>query len=151
MPLAERALALLSEGQDAKNLARLRAELGRLQLTLDPPALEESRRNLEQAAADLAWTSAAPVDRAWIELGLARACFLSGDMTGTRELTASVLALADGQAPLVAAEAKSLEGQAHATEGEELAHRRRRAVVGSRPHAARRRGKPRLRASLRSG
>jgi tetratricopeptide (TPR) repeat protein len=118
VPLAERALALLGEGKDARNLARLRAELGRLQLTLDPPALEESLRNLEQAAADLAWTSAAPVERAWIQLGLAEAHFLGGDLAGTRELTATALSLADGEGPLVEAQAKSLEGQTYALEGD---------------------------------
>jgi tetratricopeptide (TPR) repeat protein len=118
VPLAERALALLSEGHDARNLARLRGELGRLQLTLDPPAIDESRQNLEQAAADLSWTSAAPVDRAWIEVGLAHTRLLSGDLIGTRELTASVMSLADGQAPLVEAEAKSLEGQSYAATGD---------------------------------
>jgi transcriptional regulator with XRE-family HTH domain len=118
VPLAERALALLSEGQDAKNLARLRAQLGRLQLILDPPAVDEAQRNLERAAADLAWTSAAPVDRAWIQLGLAEARFLSGDLVGTRELTDGVLSLAEGHSPLVEARAKSLEGQTYAAVGE---------------------------------
>ena len=37
VPLAERALALLSEGQDSRNLARLRTALGTMQLQLDPP------------------------------------------------------------------------------------------------------------------
>jgi transcriptional regulator with XRE-family HTH domain len=118
VPLAERALALLSEGKDARNLARLRAELGRLQLALDPPALEESLRNLEQAASELTWTSAAPVEKAWIQLGLAEAHFLSGDLTGTRDLTANVLALAEGDGPLVVAQAKSLQGQTYALEGD---------------------------------
>ena len=49
-PLAERALALLSEGQDSRNLARLRGELGHLQLALDPPDVEQARQNLEKAA-----------------------------------------------------------------------------------------------------
>ncbi|HET9499190.1 MAG TPA: helix-turn-helix domain-containing protein [Marmoricola sp.] len=118
VPLAQRALALLSEGQDARNLARLRTELGRLQLSLDPPALEDAEQNLLQAAADLSWTSATPVDRAWIDLGLARARYLSGDMVGTRELTANVLSFAHGHAPLAEAEATSLEGQAYAAAGE---------------------------------
>lgn len=118
VPLAERAMALLGEGKDARNLARLRTELGRLQLVLEPPALDEARHHLEQAAEDLAWTSAAPVDRAWIELGLAHAHFLSGDLTATRDLTARVLSIAEGHAPLAAAEAKSIEGQSYAAEGD---------------------------------
>ena len=86
-PLAERALALLSEGQDARNLARLRGELGLLQLALDPPDVDQARLNLEKAAEDLAWSSASPADRAWTQLGLARARFLAGDLAGSRELT----------------------------------------------------------------
>ncbi len=69
VPLAERALALLNEGQDVRNLARLRTEVGRLQLELDPPALDEARHNLEKAAAEMEWSSATPVDRAWTLLG----------------------------------------------------------------------------------
>jgi tetratricopeptide (TPR) repeat protein len=117
-PLAERALALLSEGQDARNLARLRGELGLLQLALDPPDVEQARLNLEKAAEDLAWSSASPADRAWTQLGLARARFLAGDLTGSRELTTEVHEMSDGVAPLAEAEARALEGQTHAAEGD---------------------------------
>ena len=117
-PLAERALALLSEGQDSRNLARLRGELGRLQLALDPPAVEQARENLEKAAEELAWSSAAPADLAWTKLGLARAGFLAGDLAGSRELATEVHAISDGLAPLAEAEARSLEGQTYAAEGD---------------------------------
>ena len=102
-PLAARALALLSEGQDTRNLARLRGELGRLQLTLDPPDVEQARQNLEKAAEELDWSSAAPVDKAWTQLGLARARFLAGDLAGSRELTVEVREMSDGHAPLAVA------------------------------------------------
>lgn len=117
VPLAQRALALLGEGQDARNLARLRTEVGRLQLELDPPELEEARHNLEQAAAEMEWSSATPVDRAWTCLGLARVAFLGGDLTTSRELIAQVHATADGHAPLAEAEALTLEGRTFAAEG----------------------------------
>lgn len=117
-PLAERALALLSEGQDTRNLARLRGELGRLQLALDPPDVEQARVNLEKAAEELDWSSAAPVDKAWTQLGLARARFLAGDLVGSRELAAVVHELSDGHAPLAGAEARALEGQTYAAEGD---------------------------------
>ncbi|WP_210503001.1 helix-turn-helix domain-containing protein [Nocardioides xinjiangensis] len=118
VPLAERALALLSEGRDARNLARLRTEVGRLQLELDPPAIDEARTNLEQAAAELEWSSGTPVDRAWTLLGLARVAFLAGDPSTCRELIAQVHATADGHAPLAEAEALVLEGRTLAAEGE---------------------------------
>jgi len=117
VPLAERALALLGEGQDARNLARLRTEVGRLQLELDPPALDEARHNLEQAAAEMEWSSASPADRAWTLLGLARVAFLGGDLTGSRDLVAQVHTTADGHAPLAEAEAFTLEGRTLAAEG----------------------------------
>lgn len=131
IPLAERALALLAEGRDAKNLARLRAELGRLQLAQNPPAVSEARQNLERAAADLTWSSATPLDRAWIELSMARATYLDGDLTGTRELTASVLMMTGGAAPLLEAEAKSLEGMTYASEGrlDEAGHAYQQAIL----------------------
>jgi transcriptional regulator with XRE-family HTH domain len=117
-PLAERALALLSEGQDTRNLARLRGELGRLQLTLDPPDVDGARQNLEKAAEELDWSSAAPVDRAWTRLGLARARFLAGDLAGSRGMTVEVREISDGHAPLAEAEARALAGQTYAAEGD---------------------------------
>lgn len=118
VPLAERALALLSEGKDTRNLARLRTEVGRLQLELDPPDLLQARINLEQAAAEMEWSSATPVDRAWTLLGLARVAFLGGDLPESRELIGQVQTTADGHAPLAEAEALTLEGRTLAAEGE---------------------------------
>jgi tetratricopeptide (TPR) repeat protein len=118
VPLAERALALLGEGQDARNLARLRTEVGRLQLELDPPELDEARHNLEQAAAEMEWSSATPVDRAWTLLGLAKVSFMAGDLVGSRDLIAQVQTTADGHAPLAEAEALTLEGRTLAADGD---------------------------------
>ncbi len=117
VPLAERALALLSEGQDSRNLARLRTEVGRLQLELDPPDLVEARHNLEQAAAEMEWSSASPVDRAWTLLGLARVAFLTGDLPESRDLIELVQTTAGGHSPLAEAEALTLEGRTHAADG----------------------------------
>lgn len=131
VPLAERALALLGEGSDGRNLGRLRTELGRLQLSLDPPAVTEAQHNLEQAAEELAWSSASPVDRVWTHLGLARAQFLRGDLVRCRELTTTVQFLSEGGAPLAEAEANTIEGQCHAAEGnlELAAQSYRRAIL----------------------
>ncbi len=117
VPLAERALALLGEGQDTRNLARLRTEVGRLQLELDPPDLDEARQNFQQAAAEMEWSSATPVDHAWTLLGLARVAFLSGDVSTSRELIGQVHSTTGGHAPLVEAEALTLEGRTLAADG----------------------------------
>jgi len=118
VPLAERALALLGEGQDARNLARLRTQLGTLQLRLDPPDVDGAELQLSQAAEELAWSSAGPVEVAQNDLELARSRFLRGDPLGAQELAHRVHAVADGHAPLVAAEAKALEGQTFAAQGD---------------------------------
>ena len=117
VPLAERALALLSEGQDARNLARLRTEVGRLQLELDPPAVEEARENLTQAVSEMEWSSASPTDRAWTLLGLARAAYLSGELEQARDLIGEVEVTSSGHAPLAEAEALTLAGRTCAAEG----------------------------------
>lgn len=117
VPLAERALALLSEGQDARNLARLRTEVGRLQLELDPPAVDEARENLTQAASEMEWSSASPTDRAWTLLGLARAAYLSGELEQARDLIGEVKVTSGGHAPLAEAEALTLAGRTCAAEG----------------------------------
>ena len=80
--------------------------------------MEQARQNLEKAAEELDWSSAAPVDKAWTQLGLARARFLAGDLAGSRELTGEVHEISDGHAPLAEAEARALEGQTYAAEGD---------------------------------
>lgn len=117
VPLAERALALLGEGRDARNLARLRTELGTMQLRLDPPQVSAAQANLEKAAEELAWSSASPVDVARNDLALARAFFLTGDLEAAAELSQQVQATVAGRAPLVRADALSLAGQISAAQG----------------------------------
>jgi transcriptional regulator with XRE-family HTH domain len=116
--LAERALALLGEGQDARNLARLRTELGTMQLRMDPPQLAEAQQNLELAAQSLAWSSGSPVDVARNDLAMARALFLAGEIEAAATLCEQVHAAIDDQAPLVAADAMSLAGQVRAAQGD---------------------------------
>lgn len=118
VPLAERALALLGEGQDARNLARLRTQLGNLQLRLDPPGVAEAQQHLEQAARELEWSSAGPVDVAWNDVTRARALFLAGESAEARTLSRRVHDAVRSHAPIVAAEAKAIEGQAAAMQGD---------------------------------
>jgi transcriptional regulator with XRE-family HTH domain len=116
VPLAERALALLAEGQDARNLARLRTTLGRMQL------------ELEQAAQDLAWSSASTIDIAHNNLAIARARYLDGELSPAHDICAEIIASVQNEAPLLAAEAESLAGQVVAAtgdaEGAKAAYRR---------------------------
>ena len=118
VPLAQRALALFAEGQDGRNLAVLRTNLGTLQLQLDPPQLDEAKQNLEQAAEEMRSNSAGPVDIGRNELAQARAHYLGGDVDVAEVMTARVLENVRTLAPLTAADAKSLEGQVHAARGD---------------------------------
>ena len=118
IPLAERALSLLADGQDGRNLARLRIEVANMQLQLDPPEVVEAQRQLDQAAEELRASSAGAVDLARHELGRARALLFDGDLEGARRLSGSVHAAVRDQAPVMAADAKVVEGQAVAASGQ---------------------------------
>jgi tetratricopeptide (TPR) repeat protein len=117
VPLAERALTLLSEGQDTRNLARLRNTLGRMQLDLNPPDVDEARRHLEKAAEELAWSSASPSELASNELARARADYLVGNLSSAAEACTSVLENIQDE-PLIGAEASQLLGQVIAASGD---------------------------------
>jgi len=117
VPLAERALALLGEGQDARNLARLRSMLGSMQLRLDDPDIEQAQEQLTRAAQEMAGSSASPADIAQNELALARTYFMQGDPAAAQDICVAVYDELCVQAPSVAAEAKALEGQAQVSLG----------------------------------
>lgn len=130
VPLAERALALLGEGQDARNLARLRSALGSMQLELDPPEVPQALRHLEQAADELVWSSAGAHEIAANNCCIARAHYLAGDLAKAEEMCAEIIAAVKAESPLLAAEAEALAGQVAAARGdaEEAKRGYRRAV-----------------------
>lgn len=123
IPLAERALALLADGQDGRNLARLRTALADMQLQLDPPDVDAARVLLELAAEELAVSSGGVLDVARNDVARARVLLLGGDLGGAYELCAEVHARVAGQAPMAAADAKLVEGQALAAAGRTSAAR----------------------------
>lgn len=118
VPLAERALALLAEGQDSRNLARLRTALGSMQLELDPPDVSEAKRHLEKAAEELAWSSASSIEIARNDLSIARAHFLDGEMSRAHDMCTQIIIAVEGEAPILAADAQSLAGQVAAAHGD---------------------------------
>ena len=118
VPLAERALALLSDGHDARNLGRLRTQLGIMQLQLDPPDTEEAERNLEAAATEMASSSASPVDLMRNGLARAKSRLLVGDLDEADARVKGVLAACTEQMPLNEAETHSLRGQIAAARGD---------------------------------
>ena len=116
--MAERALALMAEGQDSRNLARLRTQLGIMQLELDPPALAEAHKNLDQAAEELPWCSANPAEIAGNDLARARVLLLEGDLEGSEQMCRQTFVVANGDAPVLAADARSILGQIEAARGD---------------------------------
>lgn len=111
MALARKALALMELGQDNRNLARLRTQLGILYLRLDPPAPDEALDALRTADRELASTGASVIDVASNHLAQARAELLQGDTAGALDRACDVQAQSQGVAPLIEAEALALLGQ----------------------------------------
>lgn len=116
--MASKALSMLGEDVDARSLARLRLQLGMMQLQLDPPELAEAKANLLAAREQLAHSGAGHVDRLRNEAALADAALMEGDPATARELAAAVYDEARTVAPMVAAQARSVEGQAAAAQGD---------------------------------
>jgi tetratricopeptide (TPR) repeat protein len=128
--LAERALGLLGEGNDGRNLARLRSELGTMQLMTDGADLDEAERTLTRAAEELRSTSAGPVDVARNQLALCKVFLLRGEPDQVHPMAEAVLRDVGEGAPDVAAEAEVLTGRAWAAQGDPAeAHRAFRRAV----------------------
>ena len=117
LELASKALGIFEVGEDARNLARLRTQVGILQLRTDPPEPRSALVVLSQAQLELDLSSASRADRADNLLAQARAHFLLGHRGRTDELLAATLEEAGDSAPLVAADARLLQGQVLAGQG----------------------------------
>lgn len=114
--MASRALALLMEGNDARNLARLRAQLGELQLQLDPPQVDEARTNLERARDEMVASSATDADVAMADVRIAQTHLLAGDPAIALDLAKDAEASA-GSAAIAKAESLVVQGQSLAAMG----------------------------------
>jgi tetratricopeptide (TPR) repeat protein len=119
LPLASRALALLGEGTDSRNLARLRMEFGRLLLKSDPPSVQEALEHVSRAHDELRATSAGTIDMALCEVALAEAYLLSGDVARAVETAAKVEASQRPETALERAEAAIIRGHAESSMGHE--------------------------------
>lgn len=117
IPLAERALALLADGQDGRNLARLRSTVADLQLQLDPPEIDAARDNLARADEELRFSSASAIDLARNQLFRARASLLAGDLDEARQMCADIVVDFVDVDPSLAADAQTIRGQASAALG----------------------------------
>ncbi len=86
LPLAQRAVALLEQTHDARSMARLRSQLGLLQLALDPPEVEGASLNFDRAREEMKFNDASPYDTGRNELGRARCRLLVGDVEEAERL-----------------------------------------------------------------
>ena len=108
--LAERALALLGEGEEGRNLARLRTQLGVMLLRQTSPQVDEAEQHLVRAREELLASDSSALDVARCDLQLARILLLRGDVDEAEELATSVSSAAQGW-PLVAADADAVLGR----------------------------------------
>lgn len=112
LPLASRALAILSEGRDTRNLARLRMQLGGLQLQLDDPPLAEVFEQIDRADQELSGTSASEVDLAHGGVIRAQAHLMAGEPELAMATAEAAQERAGERALQVQAEALVVRGQA---------------------------------------
>jgi transcriptional regulator with XRE-family HTH domain len=111
LPMTRRALAVIEASNDARNVARLRTQLGILQLLLDPPEPQEALEVLTYAAQELTHTGSGPADMADNLLAQARARFLLGDVESARQQATETGNAVRSSMPLLAADAFALLGQ----------------------------------------
>jgi len=115
--LARRALALLGEGQDSRNLARLRLELGRLQLNVEPADVADAITQVLRGQEELRATSASDEEVAHGDTILAQAFIRDGQPDRAVELAEAARMVVPEDAPLSRAEAIAVHGEALAQAG----------------------------------
>ena len=131
LPLAQKAVALLDLTHDARSMARLRGQLGLLQLQMDPPQVDEAMTNLEQARVEMAFNDASPVDLGRNLLGRARCRLLIGDAGEAERLAEDCFESMRETSLMLSAEALTVLGQVAVLRGdvEGAIARFRRALV----------------------
>lgn len=118
LPLAQKAVVLLEQTHDARNMARLRTQLGVLQLSMDPPEVEGAELNFEQARGEMEHNDASPSDRGRNDLGRAQCRLLVGDVEEAERLAEDCFELVRETNLMLSAKALSVLGQVAATRGE---------------------------------
>jgi tetratricopeptide (TPR) repeat protein len=111
LDLARKALAAFEIGEDGRNVARLRTQIAKMQLMVDPPDPEGAIQTLEVASRELAWSSTSTVDRASEHLTRAQAQLMLGELDEAADSVGRALALLPDDAIVSRASALALEGQ----------------------------------------
>lgn len=118
LALADRALALMSEGDDQRNIARLRLQHGAILLAQDDPDVDAAFERLQEAREALVGTDASVADLARCDVELARAMFLRADYEQATARAHDAIDRVGRSAPFVAAEGEVLLGRVAAAEGD---------------------------------
>lgn len=116
--LADRALGLFSEGEDDRNLGRLRTLCGLFELDQDPPDLEVAAQHFTRARDELSAHDGSLIDVTRCDLALARVSLLHGDLAQASAGARAVLDTISGIAPMMAADAEVLLGRVAAAQGD---------------------------------
>jgi tetratricopeptide (TPR) repeat protein len=117
LALARKAIAILELGEDARNVARLRAEIANMQLKQDPPDAAGALDTLTQVDKEMSWSAATKYDVARTHLTRGRAHFLLGDYAKALQYATDSVNRAPEDAPLMRAATSVLQGQVAAAEG----------------------------------
>ncbi|GAB4003345.1 helix-turn-helix domain-containing protein [Nocardioides ultimimeridianus] len=122
--MAERALALLGEGSDARNVARLRTEVGRMLLCTADGDVAVALGHAQRAQRELTQTSASALEIAMADYVIAQAHLVAGDLTAAVDAAERALLATPADAPLQRAEILVVLGRAMAgTTGHDEANR----------------------------
>lgn len=110
--MAERALALLGEGSDARNVARLRTEVGRMLLCTADGDVAVALQHAQRAQRELVQSSASAVEIGMAEYVIAQAHLVAGEFDRAIDSAERALLATSTDAPLQRAEILSLLGHA---------------------------------------
>ncbi|QYJ02688.1 helix-turn-helix domain-containing protein [Nocardioides panacisoli] len=110
--LASRALALLSEGQDRRNLVRLRVQVASLRLREDPSQAASVIADLTAVRAEQTDSSASRIERARAGMVMAHAHLVTGEPELALHLTDEAREAAGDRAAQLQVEALVIRGQA---------------------------------------
>lgn len=108
--LAGKAVALFELADDRRNMGRLRTDLALMQMSMDPPRLDEAEASLEQGRRELYWSSATPAEHGRIGLIAARILAVRGMVEDAIQAASEVIATCSS-VPMLVAEAKVARGQ----------------------------------------
>jgi transcriptional regulator with XRE-family HTH domain len=130
--LADKALALMSDTDDTRTLARLRRELGELLIQQSPAEASQAERHVRRARRDLKAADGTVIDLARCDIVLARVQLAGGDLDSSQHLAQQAIDLLGGHGPIVAAEAEAILGRVeHQRSNRTEARRHYRAAVAA--------------------